>query len=120
MSVNRKIEAALSELVAGNIWPIVCPLEKKPDTFAVYIVERSTPADYGDDAHGEWIQHLELTWFSRQAAGGKKKPVNYLEAEEKMIAALETAGFTVKNSIPGYESKTGYTTCTITFSIRKE
>lgn len=52
--------------------------------------------------------------------GAKRKPVNYLAAEEKIIAALETAGFTVKNSIPGYEGDTGYTTCTITFCIRKE
>ena len=50
----------------------------------------------------------------------QRKPVNYLAAEEKIIAALETAGFTVKNSIPGYEGDTGYTTCTITFCIRKE
>ena len=95
MNVNQKIENALSDLAAGNIWPLACPLE-------------------------EWIQHLEITWFSRSASGSKRKPVNYLAAEEKIIAALETAGFTVKNSIPGYEGDTGYTTCTITFCIRKE
>ena len=101
MNVNQKIENALSDLVAGNIWPLACPLEEKPNTFAVYMIERTTPADYGDDSHSEWIQHLEITWFSRSASGSKRKPVNYLAAEEKIIAALETAGFTVKNSLPG-------------------
>ena len=109
MNVNQKIENALSDLAAGNIWPLACPLEEKPNTFAVYMIERTTPADYGDDSHCEWIQHLEITWFSRSASGSKRKPVNYLAAEEKIIAALETAGFTVKNSIPGYEGDTGYT-----------
>ena len=120
MNVNQKIENALSDLAEGNIWPLACPLEEKPNTFAVYMIERTTPADYGDDSHCEWIQHLEITWFSRSASGSKRKPVNYLAAEEKIIVALETAGFTVKNSIPGYEGDTGYTTCTITFCIRKE
>lgn len=120
MNVNQKIENALSDLTSGNIWPLACPLEEKPDTFAVYIVERMVPADYGDDAHKEWIQHLEITWFSRTASGSKRKPVNYLTAEEQIIARLEKAGFTVKDSVPGYEKDTGYTTCTVTFCTRKE
>ena len=47
MNVNQKIENALSDLAAGNIWPLACPLEEKPNTFAVYMIERTTPADYG-------------------------------------------------------------------------
>lgn len=120
MNVNQKIENALSDLISGNIWPLACPLEEKPDTFAVYIVERMAPADYGDDAHKEWIQHLEITWFSRPASGSKRKPVNYLTVEEQIITRLEKAGFTVKDSVPGYEKDTGYTTCTVTFCTRKE
>lgn len=120
MNVNQKIENALSDLISGNIWPLACPLEEKPDTFAVYIVERMAPADYGDDAHKEWIQHLEITWFSRPASGSKRKPVNYLTAEEQIITRLEKAGFTVKDSVPGYEKDTGYTTCTVTFCTRRE
>ena len=100
MNANQRIERALSGLVNGKIWPMCCPLEEKPDTFAVY--------------------HMEVTWFSRPAAGGKKKPVNYLNAEEQIVAALEHAGFTVKNSVSGYEQDTGYTTCTVTFCARKE
>ena len=119
MNANQKVENAISRLVDGKIWPLACPLEEKPDTFAVYMIERTTPADYGDDVHGEWVQHLEVTWFSRAVAGGKK-PVNYLAAEEKIIAALDQAGFTVKKSTPGYEKDTGYTTCTVTFCCRKE
>ena len=120
MNANQRIERALSGLVNGKIWPMCCPLEEKPDTFAVYLIERTAPADYGDDVHGEWVQHMEVTWFSRPAAGGKKKPVNYLNAEEQIVAALEHAGFTVKNSVSGYEQDTGYTTCTVTFCARKE
>lgn len=28
MNVNQKIENALSDLAAGNIWPLACPLEE--------------------------------------------------------------------------------------------
>ena len=31
MNVNQKIENALSDLAAGNIWPLACPLEGKTE-----------------------------------------------------------------------------------------
>ena len=52
--------------------------------------------------------------------GAKGNRLITWQPRKKIIAALETAGFTVKNSIPGYEGDTGYTTCTITFCIGKE
>ncbi len=119
MNTNQKIEQALSDLVDGNIWPLICPLEQKPDTFIVYDPVIEKPDDFGDDYEGEWIQRLEINWFSRPKTGSKK-PVNYLAAKKQMKERLQEAGFTVTNIIPGYESDTGYTTCIITCEIAEE
>ena len=122
MNVNQKIEQALSDIVNGNIWPMNCPLENKPDTFIVYESAKETPDDFGDDREGEWIYQIEISWFSRPASrsGGSAKPVNYLKAREQMRAKLKAAGFVLSNIIPGYEADTGYTTCIITCEITEE
>ena len=119
MSINQKIEQALSDIVKGNIWPLNCPLEKKPDTFIVYESEKEVPDDFGDDQEGEWIYRIEISWFSRPASesGSSRKPVNYLKAREQMRQRLKAAGFTLNNILPGYETDTGYTTCIITCEI---
>lgn len=61
MNVNQKIETALSDMVSGNIWPLNCPLENKPDIFIVYEPEKEIPDDFGDDQEGEWIHQMAIT-----------------------------------------------------------
>ena len=122
MNVNQKIETALSDIVSGNIWPLNCPLENKPDIFIVYEPEKEIPDDFGDDQEGEWIHQMAITWFARPVSesGSSMKPVNYIRARKEIREKLEAAGFTMRNILPGYEKDTGYTTCILVCEIAEE
>ena len=52
MSVNEKIEQAIGELFSGNVWPLKCPYDSAPDTYAIYNPEIEEPGYYADDAKG--------------------------------------------------------------------
>ena len=102
MNVNQKIESALSVLVDGNIWPLSCPMESKPDKWITYLPETEKPALQGDDEDLEWIHHMQVHWFA-------KGQVNYMDARKKIRKSLSAAGFSITDIDYMYEKDTGIT-----------
>ena len=90
MNANQKIEAALSELVDGNIWPLSKPEESNPDNWITYNPEIDLPGDFGDDTPLEWVQHFQIHWF-------KKGVANYLKTRKIMRKLLVLAGFSISD-----------------------
>lgn len=102
MNVNQKIEKALSEIVNGNIWPLSCPLEEKPDKWITYLPELETPSLQGDDEDLEWTHYIQIHWFA-------KGQVNYMGARREIRSLLRGAGFSVTDIVYHYETDTGIT-----------
>lgn len=113
MTVNQKIEQALSDIVNANIWPLVCPLETPPDTWITYLSELDAPEEFGDDRDLEWVHHMQVHWF-------KKGQVNYFSVRKAIRKALRDAGFTMENIIYTYEKDTKTTHLIFTCSITEE
>ncbi len=113
MTVNQKIERALSNMVNGNIWPLVCPLETPPDVWITYLSELDVPEDFGDDKDLEWVHHMQVHWF-------KKGLVNYFPVRKEIRKALQAAGFTIEDIIYMYEKDTKTTHLVFTCSIIEE
>lgn len=105
MNVNQKIEEALSDLVNGNIWPLACPLESRPDEFIVYLPEDERPVEFGDDNDLVWVHYMEINWFKRDRSS--KKPVNYLATRKQIRQRLKEKGFSVTDIIPQFEGTRG-------------
>lgn len=120
MNINQYIESVLSDMVDGNIWPLVCPLEDQPREFITYGSEYEDPADFGDDSESDsdWVYHLEINWFSMGHM--KMYPADYLTARNELRRRLRDAGFTiVQIPAPYHERDTGYTRLTILVSIEE-
>lgn len=96
-SVNSKINTALTGLVSGKIWPLSKPVEEDPDAYIIYNPEIESSADFGDDEEHEWMDYIQVHYFAR----GR---VNYLKMKNKIRNALKTAGFTVSEVVPMYDS----------------
>lgn len=117
MNVNQKIEAALSDLVNGNIWPLSCPFENTPGEFIVYCPDYDYPADFGNDDDLEWVQRMEINWFKRSES---RKVVNYIGTRSKIRSLLKSEGFTITNILCNFEKETGYTHLTVLCSIMED
>lgn len=96
MNVNQKIENALSSIVDGNIWPLSCPLESKPDKWITYLPELETPSLNGDDIDLEWTHYMQVHWFT-------KGQVNYMSVRKNIRKLLRDAGFSVTDIDYYYE-----------------
>lgn len=100
MNINQKIMTALSDLVAGNIWPLAKPVNEDPDTFIVYNPENEY-LDYGDDGDLEADMSMQIHWFSRGHA-------DYVDARRQIRSALRDAGFLLEPSpYIEYEAEAG-------------
>ncbi len=117
MNVNQKIEAALSDLVGGNIWPLSCPLEELPGEWIVHNPELETPELHGDDADLEWVHYMQVHWFKR---GNAKSPVNYVGIRKTIRARLRDAGFSVSDIETLFEKDTGITHLVFSCNIEEE
>lgn len=102
MTVNEKIEAALSDLVDGNIWPLQCPLEVYPDEWITYQSELDAPEEFGDDQDLEWVHHMQIHWFA-------KGHVDYYPVRTAFRERLKTAGFTIDGFTYAFETQTSAT-----------
>lgn len=118
MNINQYIESLLSGYVEGNIWPLVCPLENKPNEFIVYGPEDDSPEDSGDDEDQAWVYRLEINWYKRGPS--KTKPANYIKARRDIRDILRHAGFTVTNIMYYHESDTGFTRLTFLAWIEED
>lgn len=117
MNVNQKIEAALSDLVDDNIWPLSCPLEEPPDEWIVYNPELETPELHGNDMDLEWTHYMQVHWFKR---GDTKSPVNYTGIRRTIRARLRDAGFSVSEIVPLFEKDTGITHLVFSCNIEED
>lgn len=99
MSINQKIENALSELVNGKIWPLKCPYDSPPESYIVYNPELEEPGYHADDIDQEWVQYMQIHLF---VLG------NYMELRRKIRIALRNAEFTITGIETLYEKNTGY------------
>ncbi len=122
MNVNQKLNAALTGIVNGDIWPLVKPASEDPDVFIVYN-SQGDYSDCGDNQDLEWEHNIQVHWYA-------KGIVDYIEARNQIRQALRQAGFLV-TGMPylTYEStngessngtQTGYTHMTITCIIDEE
>ena len=118
MNINQYIESILSSYVNGNIWPLVCPLENRPNEFIVYGPEDDSSEDFGDDNDEAWVYRMEFNWFKRGVS--KTKPANYIKARREIRAILKDAGFTVTNILYYHENDTGFTRVTFLAWIEEE
>ncbi|MCD7736964.1 MAG: DUF3168 domain-containing protein [Lachnospiraceae bacterium] len=105
MTVNQKIESALSELVNGNIWPLVCPLETEPAQWITYQPELEAPEEFGDDTDLEWVHYMQIHWFAKSDGGGKGA-ADYIAARSEIRNRLKTAGFCIESFTQTYEHDT--------------
>ena len=99
MSTGTKLEAALSEITDGNIWPFVCPLEIEPDMWITYFPEKEQPVDYGDGVSQEWMFSWQVHWFA-------KGTQDYMNIRKDIRSALEEAGFSVTSILYSFEQDT--------------
>lgn len=99
MSVNSKIEEALSQLVDGKIWILKCPYDSKPEQYIVYNPELEEPGYHADDEDQEWVQYMNIHLFTKG---------NYVSIRKEIRAALRQAGFTMTGIETMYEKDTGY------------
>jgi len=90
VSINQQITAALSGMVAGNIWPLEKPANEDPDEFIVYNPEAEY-LDYGDNADLDADMSYQVHWFKRGHA-------NYLSARSMIRRKLREAGFLIEPS----------------------
>ena len=98
MNVNQMIEKVLVK-VTSNIWPLVCPLEDKPDKYIVYNSELDEAAYFADDQEQEWIQNMQIHLYKRD---------DYMEERKKIRRLLKSIGFTVTHIYSDYETSTKY------------
>lgn len=120
MNINQYIESVLSDMVDGNIWPLVCPEENKPSQFITYGSDYENPEDFGDnlESNEDWVYHLEINWFGMGYM--KMYAADYLTARNEMRDRLRNAGFTITQiPAPFHEKDTGYTRLTILVSIEE-
>ena len=110
MNINQYIESTLSDMVGGNIWPLMCPLENQPNEFITYAPEDDAADDFGDNDEQEWVYSMEINWFKRGAS--RTKPANYIKARRDIRTRLKAAGFTVTRFMYHHESDTGFTRLT--------
>lgn len=102
MNVNQRIEKALSGYVDGNIWPLSCPLNERPDKWITYNPEIEEAELYADDTDLEWGQYMQVHWFA-------KGQVNYITARKEIRSLLQEAEFSVTDIDQDYEEDTGIT-----------
>lgn len=95
MTVNQKIEKALSKLVGGNIWPDVVPKEDSTTEWITYTIP-SMPVEYGDDRDMIWEALVTIHYVHK----GK---INYLDMKKKIVDQLRQAGFSVTYVDPFYD-----------------
>lgn len=123
MNLNQHIEKALGDIVDGNIWPMVCPLEDKPTEFITYDHEDHSD-DFGDNEEEAWVYEVEVNWYKLGAGSRTKqvalKPANFIQARERIRTALKAAGFIVSKILYNHESDTGYTHLTFLAEIEEE
>lgn len=117
MNVNQKIEAALSDLVENNIWPLSCPLEELPEEWIVYNPELEAPGDFGDDQDLEWVHYMHVHWFKRN---NTKSPANYAGIRKTIRKKLRDAGFLVSDITPLFEKDTGITHLVFSCNIEED
>lgn len=103
MTVNKKIEDALSDLVENNIWPLSCPQETLPDEWITYNPELERPEIYGDDDDLEWAHYMQVHWFRR---GDGAKSVNCTDMRKMIRKRLKEAGFSVTGIVTLFENDT--------------
>ena len=108
MTINTKIDRALSQIVNGNIWSLSCPLEQLPDEYIVYNPELEAPELFADDEDLEWMDYMQIHYFVKKI-GESQKPVNYFKKKNQVRDALRKAGFSFENITVLYEKDTGYT-----------
>ena len=106
MNVNQKIEAALSDLVENNIWPLNCPLETLPDKWIVYNPELEMPGDFGDNEDLEWVHYMQVHWFQK---GDGKCAANCTRIRRTIRKRLKEAGFSLSDIVTLFEKNTGIT-----------
>lgn len=100
MNANQRIEAALSSIAGGNIWPISKPANEDPEEFITYNPETEY-LDYGDDLDQEAEMAYQIHWF-------KKGHANYLTKRRQIRDALRDAGFLIEPSpYATYDSESG-------------
>lgn len=113
MDVNQKIEEALTGLVKGNIWPLSCPLEEKPDQWIVYRPETDQVSLRGDDEDLEWTHYVQVHWFA-------KGQINYTDARKKIRSLLRKAEFSVTEIYCNYETDTKITHLVVSCNIEED
>ncbi len=122
MNVNQKMTAALSDIVDGNIWPLVKPANEDPDVFIVYN-SQGDYADLGDNQDLEWEHNMQVHWYAKGHA-------DYITPRKQIRDALRQHGFLVTgmpyltyeavNGESSQGTQTGYTHMTITCIIDEE
>ena len=95
MTVNKKIENALSNLVDGNIWPDAVPKENSTTEWITYVAPK-TPVEYGDDEDRSWVAMVNVHYVH-------KGRVNYLKTEKEIRSRLRKAGFSLLYSDGFYD-----------------
>lgn len=98
MSVNERIEAALDHVVA-DIWPLCCPEEHQPEDYIVYNPELEEAVVFADDEDREWLQHMQIHYFTKN---------NYTEKRKAIRKALREAGAIVSDITTMHEKDSGY------------
>lgn len=88
MALTSKIEASLSDLVKGNIWPDACPKENAKKEWIVYTLIQAQPREYGDDVDGEWGEMYQIHYV---CAG----QINYLKMKDEIRSRLRKSGFSL-------------------------
>ncbi len=105
MSIEEKIRNVLID-ICKDVWPMVCPRDKPPEEYIVYNPEIDVPSDFGDNAPGAWIQHVQVHYFvlqdSRTGTG------DYRAGRRKIRSALLCAGFSISEIATLYEKDSGY------------
>ena len=112
MTINKKIENALSKLVNGNIWPNVVPKENSTKEWITYVVPKM-PIEYGDDVDQTWLIQVNIHYVH-------KGIVNHLKMEKELRNRLREAGFSVTYCEPLYDDGTTATHIIINANILED
>lgn len=110
MNVNQIIEKALKD-VSKNIWPLSCPESSEPDEYIVYNPEVEEPGIYADDEDGEWIQHMQVHFYTKG---------NYIKKRKDIRKRLREAGFIITGIYTNYEKDTKYNHLCFECSIEED
>lgn len=113
MTVNQKINSAVSDLVKGKAWPNTYPKEEEPNEYIVYYPLEEVPSDYGDDSDLTWVHFMAVHWI-------KKGNVNYTKIRNDLRSRLEGAGFNVTQIVPGYDHDSKTTHVIVNCNIIEE